>query len=327
MYNEFGFVFNEDKVNIVENAKKPISFLGFEIMESKVYKFTKKQRQKSKIIIRPNKKAIIEQLVTQNILMDRYDLIPYAVKDSKKHQKNVRLKRKNEITTWAIDKKYKVLHYAPCLNEPPQKIIDYFNSKMYGLQSYYKYCDQYYILSQIFSMLRFSCFKTLANKYRCGTVRKLHNKFGENLEKIVKRYIMKLDTKKIPITRYLKNKKKNISDGNQIYEIFLKNQNSIWLSDTESAFGSCFICNTDKNLESHHVKSIKDLRSKIKPYKYNYYNYKYVLENPKQFFNIVHIIRNRKQVTLCFQCHSEIHNGTIESNTVIRAIKKLKKLL
>jgi hypothetical protein len=296
-------------------------------MESKVYKFTKKQRQKAKIIIRPNKKAIIEQLIVQNILMDRYDLIPYAVKDSKKHQKNVRLKCKNEITTWTIDKKYKVLHYAPCLNEPPQKIIDYFNSKMYGLQSYYKYCDQYFILSQIFSMLRFSCLKTLTNKYRCGTIRKLYKKFGENLEKIVKRYIMKLGTKKIPITTYLKNKKKNIFDGNQIYASFLKNQNSIWLSDIESTFGNCFICNTDKNLESHHIKSVKDLRSKIKPYKYNYYNYKYVLENSKRFFNVLHIIRNRKQVTLCFQCHSEVHDGTIKSNIAIRAIKKLKKLL
>jgi hypothetical protein len=196
-------------------------------MESKVYKFTKKQRQKSKIIIRPNKKAIIERLITQNILMDRYDLTPYAVKDSKKHQKNVRLKRKNEITTWTIDKKYKVLHYASCLNEPPQKIIDYFNSKMYGLQSYYKYCDQYYILSQIFSMLRFSCLKTLTNKYRCGTIRKLHEKFGEKLEKIVSRYIAKLDTKKIPITKYIKKKKKDILDVNQIYEVFLKNQKSI----------------------------------------------------------------------------------------------------
>jgi hypothetical protein len=214
LYNEFGFVFNESKVNIVENAKKPIAFLGFEIMGSKIYKFTKKQRQKSKIIIRPNKKIIIERLITQNILMDRYDVIPYTVKDSKKHQKNVSFKRKNEIITWTIDKKYKVLHYAPYLNEPPQKIIDYFNSKMYGLRSYYKYCDQYYTLSQIFSMLRFSCLKTLANKYRCGTVRKLHEKFGENLEKIVKRYIIKLDTKRVPITKYPKNKKKNIFDVN-----------------------------------------------------------------------------------------------------------------
>jgi len=68
-------------------------------MESKRYKFTKKQRQKSKIIIRPNKKGIIDGLIAQNIIMDRYDLIPYAVKDSKKHQKNVTRKRKSEITT------------------------------------------------------------------------------------------------------------------------------------------------------------------------------------------------------------------------------------
>lgn len=96
--------------------------------------------------------------------------------------------------------------------------------------------------------------------------------------------------------------------------------------NTSSTFDHCFICNSYKNLESHHVKSIKDLKSKIK-YIYNYYNYKYVLENSKRFFNIVHIIRNRKQVTLCFQCYSEVHNGSIKSNFIIRAIKRLKKLL
>jgi len=214
-----------------------------------------------------------------------------------------------------------VLHYAPCISEPAQKIIDYFNSKMYGLRSYYKYCDQYYILSQIFSILRYSCLKTLANKYRCGTVRKLHEKFGENLEKIVKRYIIKLDSKRLPIKTYLRSKRNNDLDDNQIYEIFSKNQKSIWLSDRASTFGNCFICNSDKNLESHHIKSVKDLRNKIKAHKYNYYNYKYVLENSKRFFNIMHLTRNSKQITLCFQCHSEVHGGTIESNITIRAIK------
>lgn len=99
LYNEFGFTFNKDKVNIVENTKKPVEFLGFEIMESNGYKLTNKQRQKYKLVIRPNKKRIIEGLINQNILMDRHDLVPYTVKDSKKHQKNVRLKRKNKITT------------------------------------------------------------------------------------------------------------------------------------------------------------------------------------------------------------------------------------
>jgi hypothetical protein len=42
---------------------------------------------------------------------------------------------------------------------------------------------------------------------------------------------------------------------------------------------------------------------------------------------IVHIIRNRKQVTLCFKCHCEAHNGSINSDIITRAIKILKKLL
>jgi len=47
----------------MENPFKPSEFLGFEIMESRKYKLTKRQREKSKIIIRPNKNKILERLL------------------------------------------------------------------------------------------------------------------------------------------------------------------------------------------------------------------------------------------------------------------------
>jgi len=79
----------------MENPSKPIEFLGFEIMESRKYKFTKRQREKSKIIIRPNKNKILERLLEKNIIMRRGDIMPYTVKDSNKHMQK-RNKKKNK---------------------------------------------------------------------------------------------------------------------------------------------------------------------------------------------------------------------------------------
>jgi DNA-directed RNA polymerase beta' subunit len=177
--------------------------LGYEISESKVYKTIKTQRQKSKIIIRPDKNKILNKLLEKNILMYRNDIIPYSVRNSNKHLKNVIEKRKRggQLTKWTLSQTFKVLHYASCVGEDAQKIIDYFNSKIYGLYSYYKYCDQFYRLGQIFSILKYSCLKTLANKYKCGTVAQLYKKFGYQLEKIVNRGVAKINTTKVSILK------------------------------------------------------------------------------------------------------------------------------
>lgn len=209
--------------------RKSISFLGYEILESKVYKTTKTQRQKSKIIIRPDKNKILNKLLEKNILMHRNDIIPYSVRNSKKHLKNVIEKRKKcgQLTKWTISQTFKVLHYAPCVGEDAQKIIDYFNSKMYGLYSYYKYCDQFYRLGQIFSILKYACLKTLACKYKCGTVAQLYKKFGYKLEKIVNRGVAKINIKKVSIQDYFKKKKKKRIEENCGYESLLMCLDSI----------------------------------------------------------------------------------------------------
>lgn len=90
--------FNEKKTKIIEDTSKPIQFLGFEIMESKTSKFRKLQRQKSRLIIRPDKKKILEGLLEKNIIMHRGGIIPYAVKDSKKYVRNVKKKKETTIS-------------------------------------------------------------------------------------------------------------------------------------------------------------------------------------------------------------------------------------
>jgi hypothetical protein len=137
-----------------------------------------------------------------------------------------------------------------------------------GIYNYFKCTDEFYRLSQIFSFLKFSYYKTLVSKYKVGTIQKLFNKFGSNLEKLTDIKIVKLDTKKVPLIKCIK-KINEISP-----ETYENNFNKIWLSDTSDVLKMCFLCNSDKNLESHHVKSVKNLREK-----YNLHKNKYKLYN------------------------------------------------
>jgi len=69
--------------------------------------------------------------------------------------------------------------------------------------------DKFNTLSQIFSFLRFSCYKTLVSKFKVSTVKQLLKKFGKNLEKITEIQLCRPSTKKIPLTVSLKQKKLN----------------------------------------------------------------------------------------------------------------------
>jgi len=88
----------------MSDPSQPMEFLGFEIMESKEYTFTKRQREKRKLIIRPNKNKILEKLLEKNIIMRQGDIMPYAVKDSKKHTQDL-IKKKQTITQ-CVQKRY-----------------------------------------------------------------------------------------------------------------------------------------------------------------------------------------------------------------------------
>jgi hypothetical protein len=289
--------------------------LGFEILESKSYKNNDINQQKNKIIIRPDKEMLINILLNQHILVERQSIVPYAVKDSKKHLKNQ--KKKNKINGKSILQKYKVLHCTSILGKDPQEIINFFNIKIHNLISYYKHCDQYQRLYQIFNFLKISCYKTLTNKYRCKTIKKLHVKYGKNLDKLVKTNIYN----KVNIF----NKKINVVDENMIYDNFRENFTNFLPNSILNISESCMICGSDKHLEYYYNKSLKNLRNEIKLNKYNYFNYKYIIERPQKFFNIIHIINNKKKIIICIKCYTYIYKGTQKISLFLQNIKHLKK--
>jgi hypothetical protein len=120
-------------------------------------------------------------------------------------------------------------------------------------------------------------------------------------------------------------KKIKIHDKNAIFEIFKKNFSLIISNNRLDLFTNCMICSSTEHLKYYYIKSIKDLREKIKLNKYNYFNYKYILDHPQTFFNIMHVILNKKQIIICIKCQNSIYRGTQKISIILKNIKKLKK--
>jgi nicotine oxidoreductase len=65
---------------------------------------------------------------------------------------------------------------------------------------------------------------------------------------------------------------------------------------TSNLFKECIICGTSKDVEMHHVRSIKSLRDK---------------NSTKDFFTRQMAAINRKQLPLCKEHHIQLHNNTL----------------
>jgi len=139
---------------------------------------------------------------------------------------------------------------------------------MRGLYNYFKCTDAFYRLQQIFTLLRSACYKTLVSKYKIGSVTKLFKKFNKDLSGLTKTKLFKAKTTKVPLIKVIKN--------NEVITTSEYNNtiNTIWLKDTKDVLTHCSLCDSTENLESHHVKSIKNLRDKynLNKNKYKFYN-------------------------------------------------------
>jgi len=88
---------------------------------------------------------------------------------------------------------------------------------------------------------------------------------------------------------------------------------------------SCIICKSTKDLQSHHIKSVKKIRQKIKKEKFIYTSKRVKKDNGRYVYQLLHAIRNKKQITVCVKCHSNIHYGVIEDKTINQYKKEFEK--
>lgn len=177
--------------------------------------------------------------------------------------------------------------YNKIIPIPIRDMILKYRTILNGFLNYYRFVDNIKQLRKVYWILKESLRKTICRKLKIGK-RDFMKQFGTNITlKIRKRdgNTVTLDFPSPTLTRDRDgfNKTENLGDP-------LAERN--WGISTISALGqSCANCASNVKVEMHHVKWLKTLNVKLKPF-------------DKLMASI-----NRKQVPLCNPCHQKVHKG------------------
>jgi len=178
---------------------------------------------------------------------------------------------------------------ARFINHTLADIINHYRAVERGILNYYSLATNYSRLAgRIHFILKYSCVLTIASKMKLRTKKKVFKKYGKDLKilnekgKIIACY---------PTIEYKKPKK--------IYTKSIKRYDVNLVETLDSRLNRgrkdlkrpCAVCGSNANIEVHHVKSLR--------------------KRPKKgdFLQNMMSKMNRKQVTLCQKCHSDVHTG------------------
>ena len=195
-----------------------------------------------------------------------------------------------------------------CINLDHSDILRYYNSVIHGILNYYSFTNNHKSLGSLIHGLKFSCARTLALKYKLRYASKVFKKFGSTLRD-------KRDSGEtelfIPKTfKALKIFKINVSEPDDA--IFSNWNNKLTRSNL---FKQCLICGNTKFVEMHHIRKIRDLKSKYK-------------KKSMDFFTMQMAAVNRKQIPLCSEHHKALHQNSLtqaERELFKQNIKSLRK--
>ena len=183
-------------------------------------------------------------------------------------------------------------------------IIRFYNQKIRGILNYYSFVDNKKSLGQFVHGLKHSCALTLALKLKFRHRAKVFKRFGSTLrcpETKVEIYIPK---------SFRRDQKFfiNPEDPRVIMERRWNNKFT-----RTNLFKSCLVCGKFLS-KMHHLRQIKDLKSKYR-------------QGNIDFWKLQLAVINRKQIPLCKEHHVSLHKGTlsdVEKEKLIESIKNFK---
>jgi|GEM_PF-1303972 len=188
------------------------------------------------------------------------------------------------------NKEFRSNAYYRMQNQSDYDIALHYQSVCNGIKNYFRFVNNIHGLNYVLYLLCESFIKTLATKYK-SSVSKIIAKHGKPVT------VKRADGKKAISIPYSPRLKRDInafsirSGGKNWQTIFHKG-----LNDTSSYLKTerCCICQSQDNIEMHHVKHIKRKGHRYKG------------------FDIVLGYVNRRQIPVCFKCHRDIHYGTYD---------------
>lgn len=132
-------------------------------------------------------------------------------------------------------------------------IVRYYNSTIKGLLNYYSFATNYHDFGMLVRLIRLSCARTLALKYKTRYANSIFTRFGKNLVDPESKVGLNLPTS-FHFTR-----KFFVSAANPLHMVFSKSTSKRTKS---KLFLSCIICGGTP-VEIHHVRKLKDLKKRL----------------------------------------------------------------
>ncbi len=229
-------------------------------------------------------------------------------------------------------------------------IIERYNAVLRGMANYYtEFVNRTRGLYRWLYIVRYSCLKTLAQKYKTSISKifkkyqapgkktieiKVTHDFGKK-GKYEKTWQLLTETQAINSANQIKRKDRiidifeNTEKGRQyegifeyrkregatprvINEDFLDQIRWVNLRASASLDLPCWICGSEQNVEMHHIKHIRKR--------------KYSTISDIKFWEKVMALRNRKQIPVCALCHQTIiHTGQYSGPTLKTGVVSLKE--
>lgn len=267
--NELKLTLSSEKTLITHFSKQYITFLGTLIKGTW-------EREKKLATVKRKGVTRKEKVTSRTVLK-----APIKLLFEKATLNGFFKKRNNEFVPTYVGR---------CINLDHEDILRYYNSVIRGILNYYSFANNHKSLGSLIHGLKFSCARTLALKYKLRHVSKVFRKFGTNLKKSRESEIELY----IPKTfKPLKKFKINVVEPDSV--IFSNWNNKLTKSNL---FKQCVICGSTKHIEMHHIRKVRDLKSKLR-------------KKNTDFFSLQMAAINRKQVPLCAEHHKALHNNTL----------------
>jgi hypothetical protein len=184
-------------------------------------------------------------------------------------------------------------------------IIRYFNSIIYGILNYFSFVDNKKSLGSIVHGLKMSAARTLALKYKSRSVKPIFTKYGKLLTCPVTKA-------EIYIPKTFARDQNFLIDVKKVEDVIKTKWNNK-LTNTH-LLKLCCICGSTKEIHMHHLKHVKDLKSKY-------------ANKEIDFFTLQMLAINRKPLPLCKTHHNVVHNNSLtlnEKKGFLKAIKPSK---
>ena len=252
--SSIGLILSDSKTKVTNLNTSKVLFLGTEITRAREYTFVRVnkgvlKRNAKKLRLMAPLKRIVSRLHMANFMKDNISYPKFI---------------------WMTLEHRQILHL--------------YNSVLRGILNYYSFVHNYSrLVSRTLFVLKHSCAKLLAAKFSLGTMSKVFNKFGNNLE-----YEQVNRDKKVKTYSFLKPSYgitlKFLIDCSPIINTLYGSKSIAILDGLE-----CNICNSSENVEMHHVRYLKDLNPKLDK------------------IDELMASRKRKQIPLCRVCHVDKH--------------------